>query len=80
MLESVVTREYDVIDVALGLMDVNNGVVRKKGVGRRYVRCGKDRWLYRRLIVVKRAGWIEYGVWGRGWRRTMSNVNGKVGA
>ena len=55
----MVAREYDVIDVALRLMDVNNGVVGKKGLSGRCVRCGRGWWLYGRLVVVKRAGTVE---------------------
>ena len=55
----MVAREYEVVDEALRLMDVNNGVVRKKGLGRRCVRCGRGWWLYGRLVVVKRAGRVE---------------------
>ena len=55
----MVAREYDVIDVALRLMDVNNGVVRKKGVGGRCVWCGRGWWLYGRLVVVKHAWRVE---------------------
>ena len=41
----MVAGEYDVIDAALRLMDVNNGVVRKKRVGGRYVGYGRGWWL-----------------------------------